>query len=120
MPRPALTHPALVAGLVLATLLPAQAFEGRYRTLGGSMTIRPAGAGMLKVDAEIGSRSCVGVISARGRIQGDRLIAEAERDGDICRLEIRRKGRNLVVSESGECTTFHGANCNYVGTYTPR
>ena len=120
MPRPALTHPALVAGLVLATLLPAQAFEGRYRTLGGSMTIRPAGAGLLKVDAEIGSRSCVGVISARGRVQGDRLVAEAEQDGEVCRLEIRRQGRNLTVSESGACTTFHGANCNYVGTYTPR
>jgi hypothetical protein len=113
-------RPALIAIFALATLLPAEAFEGRYRTLGGSMTIRPAGAGMLKVDAEIGSRSCVGVISARGRPQGDRLVAEATEYGEICRLEIRRRGRALTVTESGACTPFHGANCNYTGTYTPR
>ncbi|CAN7611701.1 hypothetical protein LJR090_005301 [Bosea sp. LjRoot90] len=111
---------ALVAAFVLTTLLPAHAFEGRYRTLGGSMTIRPAGAGMLKVDIEIGSRSCVGAISARGRVQGDRLVAEAKAEGDVCRLDIRRKGRSLTITESGECVHFHGANCNYTGDYTPR
>ncbi|WP_332685228.1 hypothetical protein [Bosea sp. (in: a-proteobacteria)] len=113
-------RPALATALVLTTLLPAHAFEGRYRMLGGSMTIRPAGAGVLKVDIEIGSRSCVGMISARGRVQGDKLVAEAEREGEVCRLDIRRKGRSLIVSESGQCTTFHGANCNYTGSYTPR
>lgn len=115
-----MNRPALVAAFALTTLLPAEAFEGRYRTLGGSMTIRPAGAGTFKVDAEIGSRSCVGVISARGRLQGDRLIAEATEYGEVCRLEIRRKGRVLTVTESGACTPFHGANCNYAGSYTPR
>ncbi|MGE7472670.1 hypothetical protein ACQKLX_24800 [Bosea sp. NPDC003192] len=115
-----MVRPALASILVLTTLLPAEAFEGRYRTLGGSMTIRPAGAGMFKVDAEIGSRSCVGVISARGRTQGDRLVAEATEYGEICRLEIRRKGRVLTVTESGACTPFHGANCNYTGSYTLR
>ncbi len=113
-------RPALVAAFVLTMLLPAQAFEGRYRTLGGSMTIRPAGNGVLKVDIEIGSRSCVGVISARGRIQGDRLVAEAKEYDDVCRLDIRRRGRALTVTESGTCTHFHGANCNYTGSYTPR
>jgi hypothetical protein len=112
--------PALVLAFVFATTLSADAFEGRYRTLGGSMTIRPAGAGVLKVDAEIGSRSCVGVISARGRAQGDRLVAEAMEYGEICRLDIRRKGRVLTVTESGACTPFHGANCNYTGSYTLR
>jgi len=111
---------ALVAAFVLTTLLPAHAFEGRYRTLGGSMTIRPAGAGVLKVDIEIGSRSCVGVISARGRPQGDRLVAEAKEYDDICRLDIRRRGRALTITESGSCAHFHGANCNYSGDYTPR
>ena len=111
---------ALIAAFTSALLMPAEAFEGRYRTLGGSMTIRPTGAGMLKVDAEIGSRSCVGVISARGRIQGDRLVAEATEYGEICRLDIRRKGRVLTVTESGACTPFHGANCNYTGSYTLR
>ncbi|SFC30389.1 hypothetical protein SAMN05428997_105264 [Bosea sp. CRIB-10] len=111
---------ALAAALLLTTLLPADAFEGRYRTPGISMTIRPAGGGMFKVDAEISSRRCVGVISARGRIQGDRLVAEAMEYGEICRLDIRRKGRVLTVTESGACTPFHGANCNYVGSYTLR
>lgn len=115
-----MVHPALVAGFILASLLPAQAFEGRYRTPGNSLTIRPAGAGQFKVDAEISSSRCVGVISARGRIEGGRLVAEAKEDGDVCRLDISRRGRNLVVSESGQCSLFHGANCNYVGTYTPR
>ena len=113
-------RPVLVLAFVLTTLLPAQAFEGRYRTLGISMTIRPAGGGMFKVDAEISSRRCVGVISARGRIQGDRLVAEAMEYGETCRLDIRRKGRVLTVAESGACTPFHGANCNYVGNYTLR
>lgn len=112
--------PALVLALVFTTALPAAAFEGRYRTPGISMTILPAGAGMLKVDAEISSRSCVGVISARGRAQGDRLVAEAMEYGEICRLDIRRKGRVLTVTESGACTPFHGANCNYTGSYTHR
>lgn len=115
-----MTRPALIAAFALTTLLPAEAFEGRYRTLGGSMTIRPVGGGMLKVDAETGSRSCVGVISARGRVKGDRLVAEATEYGEICRLDIRRKGRALMVTESGACTPFHGANCNYTGSYTPR
>ncbi|WP_126112835.1 MULTISPECIES: hypothetical protein [unclassified Bosea (in: a-proteobacteria)] len=100
----------------MTTLLPANAFEGRYRTLGGSMTIRPAGAGVLKVDIEIGSRSCVGVISARGRSQGDRLVAEAQEYDDVCRLDIRRRGRVLTITESGNCAHFHGANCNYTGS----
>lgn len=111
---------ALVAAFALTTLLPAEAFEGRYRTIDGSMTIRPVGGGMLKVDAEIGSRSCVGVISARGRAQGDRLVAEATEYGEICRLDIRRKGGALTVTESGACAAFHGANCNYTGSYTSR
>lgn len=111
---------ALVAAFVLTTLLPAHAFEGRYRTLGGSMTIRPEGAGMFKVDIEIGSRSCVGVISAHGRPQGDRLVAEAKAEGEVCRLDIRRRGRALAITESGDCFHFHGANCNYTGSYTPR
>jgi hypothetical protein len=115
-----MTRTALVAAFALATLLPAEAFEGRYRMLGGSMTIRPAGAGLFKVDAEIGSRRCVGVISARGRIQGERLVVEAKEYDDVCRLEIRRQGRSLIVTESGSCAHFHGANCNYAGSYTPR
>ena len=120
MPHSALPHPALVAGFILASLLPAQAFEGRYRTPANSMTIRPTGSDLFKVDAEISSSRCVGVISARGRLQGDRLVAEAKEDGEVCRLEIRRKGRGIEVSESGQCSLFHGANCNYVGTYSPR
>ena len=111
---------ALIVAIVLTGHLPAQAFEGRYRTLGITMAIRPAGAGMLKVDAEISSRRCVGVISARGRPEGNRLVAEAEEYGDVCRLEIRRSGRTLTVAESGVCAAFHGANCNYAGSYTRR
>jgi hypothetical protein len=113
-------RPALATVLFLTALLPAHAFEGRYRALDLSMTIRPVGGGLFKVDAEISSRRCVGVISARGRIQGERLVVEAKEYDDVCRLDIRRQGRTLIVTESGSCAHFHGANCNYAGSYTSR
>lgn len=119
MIRPVLV-PLLVVAFASTALPSAHAFEGRYRTLGGSMTIRPAGAGMFKVDADISSKRCVGAISARGRPEGDRLVVEAEEYGDVCRLEVRRSGRTLTVAESGVCAAFHGANCNYAGSYTRR
>ena len=111
---------AIAALLVMASLAPAQAFEGRYRTSGGTMTIGPVASGKVTVKIEIGTNNCIGSISAKGQIRGDRIVASAADGGDVCHLDIRRRGRGLVVAENGDCNVFHGVSCEFGGNYTPR
>jgi hypothetical protein len=114
---------ALLVGVFAAGSLAAvsaSAFEGRY-TAGTpdyeqSVVIRKAGDSY-RGDASVATRGCVGDFQGTGRAKGDSLVLVGRENTYTCRLTLRRVGGSkLEVRENG-CLTFHGAACEFSGSY---
>lgn len=110
----------LLGACCMLAAAPASAFEGRY-TAGDTLysqalTITKSGD-RLRGKASVATRGCVGEFDGTGRPNGSELVLRAVLEGRECRLTLRRKpGSTLEVSEE-QCLTFHGAACEFSGSY---
>jgi hypothetical protein len=101
------------------------AFEGRYRA--GSqgyrqeLTIKKQGADSYNVEFVVGTEGCSGYFDGIGRVEGTTLVVRtpppADPD-DKCVVFISRKGAKLEVMEDN--CSWHGASCEFSGTYKRR
>jgi hypothetical protein len=104
---------------------PSLAFEGRYRAgwrdYRQELTIKRQDAGRYGVELVVGTEGCSGYFEGIGRVEGATLIARSPPPADPedkCVVSISRNGRKLEVSED-HCT-WHGASCEFAGTYNKR
>ena len=81
-----------------------------------ALTVTQAGD-RLRGKASVATRGCVGEFDGTGRPQGDTLLLRAAVDGLECRLTVRRAAGSTVVVDEDQCLTFHGAACEFSGTY---
>lgn len=107
---------AAVGANVTASGLPATAEH--YAGIGeGEVGVRliPAGAGAYSFSISTASEGCAGggdghAVERSGEIVG------AFADEPACKVTMRRQGAKLEVSESPECSGWHGAACAFIGT----
>ena len=109
----------LVPGRTLAAR-PVLAFEGRYaagdKLYSQALTITKSGP-RLRGKASVATRGCVGEFDGTGGPKGDTLLLPAAVDGLECRLTVRRAAGSTIVVDEDQCLTFHGAACEFSGTY---
>ena len=111
---------ALRLGAAVLAVAPAAAapdFAGRYMQPAAfyretALIARlPDGSYSVKIDLDF--KGCRGAVSAIGRLEGESLIATAQKDGkEACRLEIRHEPPGVHVFEE-DCAAFHGAKCEF-------
>jgi hypothetical protein len=117
------TTSAVLFGAAFLAAHGAFAFEGRYvagdRAYRQDLTIKKRADGRFDVTAVVGTEGCTGLVDARGAADGDMLKAEAEFDGGICVLKLRRTKTGVGV-QAENCEFFHGASCEFDGDYRKR
>ena len=120
--RPTRTRLALVTLLACGAFAPAPAtaFEGRYTTGAAAyeqaLTVTKTRTGF-RGKAWVATRGCVGEFDGYGEVQGETLLLHASLDGRECRLTLRRSGPAGVQVEEEGCLAFHGAACEFSGSY---
>lgn len=104
---------------------PGLAFEGEYRAGDRSyrqkLVIKRQGDGSYKVEFVVGTEGCSGFFDGLGRLEGGTLIVRSPppvEPEDKCVVSIVRNGAKLEVTE--EDCGWHGASCEFAGTYRRR
>ena len=104
---------------------PSLAFEGDYRS--GSQAYRQVlkikkQGDSYTVELVVGTRGCSGSFDGIGPVEGAKLVVKTtskEDANDKCVVSISRKGLKLDVDED-DCGYWHGASCEFPGTYSKR
>ncbi len=105
---------------------PSLAFEGDYRA--GShayrqvLKIKKRSTDSYSVELVVGTRGCSGSFDGTGRVEGAMLVVKTsstDNPDDKCVVSISRKGSKLDVTED-DCGYWHGASCEFPGTYSKR
>jgi hypothetical protein len=110
----------VAALLSLALCSSASAFEGRYGGKSGTLVIKQRSGGALEVNVDATRPGCIAEITATGRVTNDVLVVTKSEFGSSCRLTLRKQGNSIAVSQAPGCSTFHGASCEFAGTYSPK
>ncbi|WP_424360392.1 hypothetical protein [Methylocystis parvus] len=110
----------LLAGAAVFAAAPALAapdFAGRYaqpaKFYSETAVISRLPDGDYSVTIDLDFRGCRGRVEARGRVEGNSLIATAQKDGkESCRLEIKQEPPGIHVFEEN-CARNRDAGCEF-------